>query len=339
MEMTQIKAKRISIALLTFITLQGLPVFNQRVVTAQQAEVAIVVQLEGSVWLQRDKKSRVIREFMLLNVGDIIRTDNSGRAVIYQAYAPVARLRANQSQTIKKLAPPPSKNGLTAAQYASVLRQNLNAKQRRSEPSPREMGGPYGAALTLFDMRNSTVMEREPTFNWTRVPEAMHYVINVYDRNEKIIWSAKTTETRFAYPKNRPPLTPGEYKWEVTARVKGNTMYHRTLYDATTFTVVSKERAEEIETDLAMARASFAIDDGTANLVYISALIEYKRFSEAEKELKASLERSPRDQTLWALLMEIYWQMKLWGAREDARLLSEEPNLTVEMIRALKARR
>jgi predicted Zn-dependent protease len=198
------------------------------------------------------------------------------------------------------------------------------------------------AVLTLVDMRNSAVLEREPTFNWTRVTGATRYVINVYDRNEKIIWSANTTETRLAYPENRSPLAPGDYKWDVTAQIDkqiDHKLPDRALYDATTFTVVGKGRAEEIETDLARARATFAVDDGTANLVYISSLIEHKRFAEAEDELKASLEREPRDQTLWELLMETYWQMKLWSAREDARRLSEAPNVIVEMIRALKARR
>jgi hypothetical protein len=338
--MRQTTLKRVGIALLSLIPLKGAatPPASRPAVTAQD-EVAIVAQLEGGVWLQREKKSRPIREAMLLNVGDVIAAEDGGRAVIYQVYAPVTRLRAKQSRAIEPLSPPLPDNALTAQEFARLKRILLNAKQRRKEASPRRMGGPDKAVLTISDERNSTVLVREPTFNWTRVSGARRYVIKIYDRDEKLLWSTTTTETRVAYPKNLPPLAPGDYKWDVTALVaEVESPDRKALFDATAFTVVGEDRAGEIEADLAAASARFD-DDGAVNLVYISALMDHKLFSRAAAELRASLARAPKDQTLWELLMETYAEMKLWGAREDARLLSENPALTAEMIRALKARR
>jgi hypothetical protein len=340
--MKQIMVKSVGIALLSLTTLKGLPPSPaNRSAMAAQDEVAIVAQLEGGVWLQREKKSRPIREVMLLNVGDVIGAEDGGRAVIYQVYAPVARLRAKQSHTIEQSPPPPPDNALTAQEFARLKRILLNAKQRRKEASPRRMGVPDKAVLTISDERNSTVLVREPAFNWTRVSGAQRYVFKIYDRDEKLLWSTTTTETSAAYPKNLPPLAPGDYKWDVTALIaeRVESPYRAALHDATTFTLVGEDRAKEIEADLAAARARFADDGGAANLVYLSALIEHKLFPRAAAELRTSLARAPKDQTLWELLMETYAEMRLWGAREDARLLSENSAVTAGMINSLKASR
>src|SRR5216684_4882516 len=286
--MKQATTKGLSLALLTFITSHSLaaPTGNHQAVTAQ-TEVAIVALREGSLRLRRGKRISTIRQSTLLNFGDIIDVDNDTRAVIYQTYAPVIRLAARQSRTIIELSPPPPQNALKPEEFSRLKRIYLNARQRRNEPSPVTMGGPENIVLTLIGLRNSAVLE--PTFDWTHVNGATRYVINVYDRNEKVIWTANTSDTRLAYPANRPPLVPGDYKWDVTAQVDNNTTGDPAMYDASAFTVISKERTKEIEIDLANARARVASDDGSANLVYISALIEYRRLGQAVAELKLSL--------------------------------------------------
>lgn len=90
-----------------------------------------------------------------------------------------------------------------------------------------------------------------------------------------------------------------------------------------------------IERELAQAREVGSNVDGSANLVHITALLSHKRFAQAETYLRESLEREPHDQTLWQLLIETYFQMRLWGAREEARRLSKTPQVAAEMIRAL----
>lgn len=333
-------AKRVGIALTTFLTFQCLfvPDTARRVVTAQ-TEVAIIAQLGGSVQLRRGGNTKPIQQATLLNVGDTIRAGAGGRAVIYQAYAPVIRIEAGQTQTIVRLSPPAPQNALKPEEFARLKRHHLNAKKKKAHPSPATMGGPEDSVLTLLEPRNSVVTEKRPTFTWTTVSEVTHYVINVYDHNEELIWTEDTEGTQLTYPDNRPPLAPGHYKWDITAQIGARVTDNPALYDATAFTVVSDERAAEIESDLARARTSFAADVGAANLVYIAALIEHRRLPQAAVELKRALETTPQDQTLWELVMEAYWEMKLWRAREDARHISDNVNPTAEMVRALEPRR
>lgn len=335
--------KRVAVALTTLLTLQCLfvPARLHRSVRAQ-TEVALIAQLGGkggSVQLRRGGTTQPVRQATLLDIGDEIRVGDSGRAVIYQAYAPVDRIAAGQSRTIKKLSEPASQNALKPEAFSRLMRHYLNARKRKADPSPATMGGPEEEVLTLLEPRNSVVTEGRPTFTWTPVSGATSYVVNVYDHKEEIIWTAKTFGTRACYPADRPPLVPGDYKWDVTAQVGTRTTDNPALYDATAFTVVSAERAAQIESDLASARATTPADQSGANLVYLSALIEHRRLPQAAAELKRALERAPDDQTLWELLMETYSQMKLWGAREEARRLSDSPNPTEAMVHALEPHR
>lgn len=332
--------KRVAVALTTLLTLQCLfvPAFFQRPVAAQE-EVALIARPGGSVRLRRGGNTRPVRQATLLDAGDEIRVGNDGRAVIYQAYAPVVHVVAGQSRIIKRLSPPAPKNALKPEAFSRLKRQYLNARQRKADPSPSTMGGAEDEVLTLLEPRNSVVTEGRPTFAWIPVGSATSYVVNVYDHNEETIWTAKTTETRVVYPKDRPPLVPGDYKWDVTAKVGTRTTDNPAFYDATAFTVVSAKRAAQIKSDLASARATAPADLGGANLVYLSALIEHRRLPQAAAELKRALVRAPDDQTLWELVMETYSQMKLWRAREEARRISDSPNPTAAMVHTLEPRR
>lgn len=332
--------KRVGVALATLLTFQCLFVLaSTRRIAVAQTDVAIITQLGGSVQLRRGGNTLPIRQTTLLNAGDVVRAGDDGRAVIYQAYAIVTRIRAGQSRTISRLSPPAPRNAVKPEEFARLKRHYLNAKQRRAEPSPATMGGPDEAVLTLLEPRDSVVLKRRPTFTWTPVSGATSYVINVYDHNEETVWTANTTKAHVTYPKKLPPLAPGNYKWEVTVRIGTRTTDNPALYDATAFTVVSAERVTEIESNLRSARASVRADAGAANLIYISALIEHKLLPQAAAELKRELVRAPQDQTLWELVMETYSQMKLWGGREDARRISDNVNPTAEMVRTLEPRR
>jgi hypothetical protein len=198
------------------------------------------------------------------------------------------------------------------------------------------MGGPDDVVLTLVEPRRSVVLERRPKFTWTGMSEASRYVLTVYDADEKIIWTTTTTGTSANYPGDQPPLAPGEYKWEVVAQVGDKVTGDPALYDATAFTLVSEEIATRINADLASAQAG---DEGATALLYVSALIEHRRFPQAAAELKRSLEAAPQDAALWEMLMETCWQMKLWRTREYAKQLSEDPNASAETVRRLEPRR
>lgn len=336
--MTKTWTKRIGLALLTVMTLQYLsaPTVGQRPEAAPQTEVAYVTQLKGTVVLRRGNETRAIRQSMLLNVNDVIKTGESSQAVIFQAYAPVARLRSNQSHTVGQLSPPPPDGSVRPEDFVRLKRLHLNARQRKDVPSPTTMGGPDDAVLTLVEPRSSSVLESRPKFAWTSVNTTTSYEVTVYDRAEKVLWKAITSDTSITYPSDRPPLAPGEYKWDVVAQDGDRATGDSALYDASSFTIENEESAAQINADLAK---SLATEDGAVSPLYVSALIDYRRYPQACAELKRALEAAPQDRTLWELLMETYWRMKLWGSREYARRLSENPDTNSDAVRRLQPRR
>jgi hypothetical protein len=336
--MTKASAKRVGLALLTMLTLQCLltPVVDERAAAAPQTEVAFLTQLKGSVQLRRGNETHPIRQSMLLNVNDIVKTGEGGEAVIFQAYAPVKRLRPNQSYTIAKLSPPPPEGAVKPEAFVRLMRQHLSARQRRDVHSPATMGGPDDAIVTLIEPRGSAVLESRPKFAWTSVSRATSYDVTVYDRAEKVLWKTSTSDTTVSYPSDLPSLTPGEYKWEVIARIGDRVTGDSSLYDASSFTLVNEESAAQINADLAK---TLAADTGAVSPLYVSALMEYRRFPQAAAELKRALEAAPQDGALWEMLMETYWQMKLWGSREYARRLSQNPETNAETVRMLQPRR
>lgn len=336
--MKKTSAEKVGRRLLTVLVLWCLPApaVHESVAAAPQTGIAFVTQLHGNVQLRRGKETSPIRQSMLLNENDVVVAGDGGQAAIFQAYAPVIHLRPNQKHTIAPLSPPPPEGSVRPEAFVRLKRLHLNARQRKDVPSPAKMSGPDEAILTLVEPRASAVLESRPKFSWTSVRSATSYEVTVYDRAEKVLWKVSTADTFVSYPSDRPPLAPGEYKWEVVARAGERATGDSSLYDASSFTLVNEESAAKINADLAKVRAT---DEGAVSPLYVSALIEHRRFPQAAAELKRALEVAPQDGALWEMLMETYWQMKLWGTREYARRLSENPNTNAEIIRMLQPRR
>jgi hypothetical protein len=336
--------KRIFITIVVPLTLAVLtmPPVVTRVASAQ-TEVALLDQPEGDVWLKRGRRRpQRVRAEMLLNVGDVVSVNGNGTVVIYQAYVPVTRLGANERFKVVRRTPPPLPRGLRSDEFTSlVVIYYRTSRSNRQKPSPVTMGGSEDARLTLLEPRNSVALERRPAFNWSRVSDATKYVLNVYKvagKEETVVCTETTAETRLTLPDKCQPLDPGGYKWEVTAQIGDRVSDDPALYDATTFTIVSPKRAAAIIE--ARAHARYVAENGSAEAVavYASALMKAKLYPEAEVELRKALERSPKDQALWALLIETYAQIKRWRARDKARDISAgDP--TAELIRSLMVAR
>jgi hypothetical protein len=306
-------------------------------VASAQSEVALLTQPEGNVLVKRGRHARKVKEDMLLDVGDVVNVNGSGTVVIYQAYTPVTRLGANQQFNVVRRFPPPPERALTSEEFTWFKVHYIAARRNRKNPSPATMGGTEDANLTLLEPRNSIALTRRPMFTWSRVPEVTKYVVSIYDKGESVVCTESTAETQLTLPDMCPPLGPGDYKWDVTAQIGDQILADSALYDATSFTVVAEQQAAEISRALEHAQTLVG-GNSEALYVYVSALMESRLYPKAEIELRRALEKSPKDQNLWAFLMETYAKMKRWRAREKARELSNgDP--TVEMIRALESRR
>jgi hypothetical protein len=309
-------------------------------VGSAQTEVALLIDPEGDVRVQRGRRTHSVREDMLLNVGDVVTVNGNGTGVIYQAYVPVKRLRANERFNVVRRSPPPPppERALTSEEFTWFKVHYTAARRNRRNPSPVTLGGPEDAPLTLLEPRNSVVLLQRPVFIWSRVPNATKYLFSVYDRNEAVICTKSTSETRLTLPDNCIALEPGDYKWDVTAQVGNRVSDNSALYDATSFIVVPARRAAEISAVMEHGRAVAASGESAAISVYVSALLQSKLYPQAEAELRRALEQSPKDQVLWALLIETYAQMKRWRAREKAREISGR-NPTTELVRTLEVGR
>jgi hypothetical protein len=333
--------KRILITLVIALTAAGsatiLPSLGP--VASAQTKVALLTQPEGNVLLKRGKDSRRVTEDTLLNVGDVVSVNGNGTAVIYQAYVPVTRLGANEQFKVVRRSPPPPARALRSEEFTWFkVHYYTTARRNRRNPSPATMGGADDARLTLLEPRNSVALELRPTFNWSRVPGATRYMLNVYDGKEAVVCTETTAETKLKLPDKCKPLDPGEYKWEVTAQTGDRVSDDPALYDATSFAVATRARAAAISKAIGHAHEVAAGGRGEEASVYASALMEARLYPQAAAELRRALEQSPKDQTLWALLIETYAQMKLWRSREKAREISAG-NPTAEMVKTLAAAR
>lgn len=300
-----------------------------------QGGMALLTQPEGDVRLKRGRVSRRVTQDTLLNAGDEISVNGYGTAVIYQAYVPVTRLRANERFKVVRRSPPPPQSAIRPEEFTWFkVHYYTTARRNRRKPSPATMGGADDARLTLLEPRDSIALEPRPTFNWSRVPNATGYVLNVYDSKEAVVCAGTTAETKLRMPDECEPLAPGEYKWEVTAQVGGPVPDDAALYDAAPFTVATPARAAAIAEAIGHARELAAGGRGDEASVYASALMEARLYPQAAAELRRVLEQSPKDQTLWALLIETYSRMRLWRAREKAREVSAG-NPTAETVKSL----
>lgn len=301
------------------------------------AEIALLTQPKGNVKLLRANHTGAVTDDSLLNAGDVVTMGGNGEAVIYQAYLPVKRLVANQNFTVQILSPPPQGSALTLEEFGSFKRNYLAAHKNRGKASPTTQGGSEDANLTIIEPRNSYILAGKPSFVWTPVPNATKYVVNIYDDNEKVICSQTTTEQKLSYPSNCDELKPGAYKWDVTAQIGDQVSSDPALYDATSFTRPDDKKTKEMFDAVEHAR-TIAASDKAARSVYAATLFEQHLFPQAEVELLRSLRDDPSDQALWTLLIETYYQMKRWPAREKARKISVDPKLTPEMVWRLNRR-
>jgi hypothetical protein len=328
-----------TIGILSLLSILMGTTFWSRPFTGQQAnaEIALLTQPKGTIRLSRANHTGPLAGDSLLNAGDVVTLGGNGEAVIYQAYLPVKRLGANQNFRIQILSPPPQGSALTLEEFGSFKRNYLAAHRNRAKPSPTTQGGSEDANLAILEPRNSYILDGKPLFVWTRVPDATRYVVNIYDGNEKVICSQTSTEPKLTYPANCDELKPGSYKLDVTAQIGDRVSSDPALYDATSFVRPGDQQTSEIIAAVAHAR-TIAEADKAARSVYASTLFEHHLFPQAEVELLRSLRDDPSDQALWVLLIETYYQMKRWPAREKAKTISADPNLKPEIVWTLNKR-
>jgi hypothetical protein len=282
------------------------------------ASIAVVTDLQGAVALQRAGSAAAVplRDTTFLQSGDQLVTGSDGRATLFQVHASFRRLSSGQRLT---LAPAPRSartDVLSAELFALVQKQFHTAARSVAQKSGEVRRGGGAGVLTALMPRHTRLLAARPLFEWTPVPGATSYQLTLHDAQEKKLWQATTPSTRADYPRNRRPLAPGDYRWDVIALP----MTLRAL-DSAPFTITTAKEA--LATRQIMERASRQGSDASITpLPYLAVLLEHRLYPPAEGLLKAATERTPDDRVLRQLLMQLYQHTRRWAERERQRPLT-----------------
>jgi hypothetical protein len=300
---------------------------------------AFLSDIKGSVKIRAANKSETVikdTEFAFLHDGDTVYLGDDGEAVFWQAYSKILPLKPKTSKKINKAVPSLEAGVLSFDEYLKCESLALKAYNdiKRSSPRKQSITEQYFIALSP---RFSKVVDNRPVFEWTPLPNASSYDFQLIDlgQEEKSIWKKNTKEARLTYPdyssdKSIKELKPGKYKWEIIANLDQNIR----KYDAADFEITDTAESKKIRTALASAGRFVDITNAT-NLVYIAVCFEYQQYPEAEKVLRAALQRNPNDQMLKALLLQAYEDMRRPDEREDLRQPFKDMN-EIEVYRKVR---
>ncbi len=284
--------------------------------------IAVVTDISGVVKLKpaHENKTKTIDSTMLLYEDDEVVMGKNGGAALFQVNLVAERLKESDKRTIKPASPPPPKGAFTREQMIQYKQLVGRASRNAKVKSPATKGHKF----TALSLRFGLLLDPRPILAWTPVRGARTYVIKLYNNLNDVIWSKTTPDSWVTY--DAPALVSGDYKWDVTAQ----TVDGKTLYDVTPFTAIATERAEQIRSELQLAREVTENID-SVNLAYVAVCLEYKQYRSAEEDLKRGLRRSPSDRVLWALLAETYQAMQRWDDREMARKFWSNPTSTTKL--------
>jgi len=285
--------------------------------------IALVTHISGVVTIKSagEGKAKPTGSTTFLYENDELSVDGSSYALLLQVNALSQQLTGKNKTTIKPLSPPPAKGAMTQEQFNWYKRQFAQALENRKVQPPK--GKRRKKPITALTLRYGILVDPRPVLAWTRVSGVESYMIRLFDKDDKIIWSQNMADQQVVVA---PAIPSGKYKWDVTATWAGNTFVH----DFTPFVVVAQDEADKIKNELQQAR-EINPDATDVNLIYVAGCLEYKQYREAEEELRKGLRRSPSDQVLWTLLAETYRAMERWDDRETAQKFSSNPKPTPEL--------
>jgi hypothetical protein len=285
--------------------------------------IALVTQISGVVKIKSGAgKSKSTDLTTFLYEDDELSVDDSSYALLLQVNAFSQQLTGKKKRTIKPLSPPPPQGAMTQEQFNWYKRQYAKALENREVKPPQAKR--KKKRITALTLRFGIMVDPRPVLAWTRVSGVQNYLVRLFDKDDKVIWSQNMTDQQVVVA---PAIPSGEYKWDVTATWMAK---HEFVHDFTPFIVAAPEEADKIKNELQQAKGINPNPDDI-NLIYVAACLEYKQYREAEEELRKGLRRSTSDKVLWTLLAETYRAMKRWDDRETARKFSSNPKPTQEL--------
>jgi len=321
---------KVATILLLLIALLATPDFSATIKSnpvntpAAPEPIALVTHINGVVMVKTTGagKAKPTGYTTFLYENDELSVDDSSYALLLQVNALPQELNGKNKKTITPLSPPPPKGAMTQEQFNWYKRQYAKALENRKVKPPR--GKRKKKRITALTLRFGILVDPRPVLAWTRVSGVQNYLVSLFDKDDKVIWSQNMADQQVVVA---PAIPSGEYKWGVTATWNARSDF---VHDFTPFIVVASEEANKIKSELQQARGINPNPDDV-NLIYVAACLEYKQYREAEEELRKGLRRSPSDKVLWTLLAETYRAMERWDDRETAQKFSSDPKPTPEL--------
>ena len=178
--------------------------------THQDAPVAVVVKVEGSVQVQVGEGGpQPAGVGVRLSVGDRIIPGAESRAII--VYQTGATRQVAEATTIE--APTGAQEGNRFSRTMSVLAQAANS-DARSQPNRQGMIRPVPGAPEIISPRNLiTVMSARPTFSWHPAEGMARYVVQIRKEGSRPVRYQVGEATTWTLPESEDALVQGETYW------------------------------------------------------------------------------------------------------------------------------
>lgn len=268
--------------------------------------VGVVTKFEGQVQVKRasSKGWTKVHLNMPLYPGDVVRTGDSGRVVIWLQVGRPRVIGAKKTETILSV----------GAQRDSLWREVWQAftKRMRANLAEESLAAVAAARPILADLsqeklptiltpRNTKVLDGRVEFRWREVQGAQGYrvTIGLFEGQNRVY---ETTATRppLRYPDDAPALKPGKsYIWQVEAiGVSKST-------DSAWFVIVPPPEARDIR--FALQRLKEKSSDAITYALMAASFLESRGcYADAFQVLQPALKEAPERADLRLSLAHIY---------------------------------
>jgi hypothetical protein len=268
-----------------------------------ETAVATMTSVHGTVEMKApgSRAWRVVKGTEPLFEGTAIRVGKGGGALLLQPGSPPRALREGEELVVsagKRWLNGISPKPVTLAQHRSML-QLLTSAARSSRSRPTLVRPVRPETAIALSPRAENVLDDHPTFVWRDYGPGSQYELELY-RNDQSIWSIRTTEARAVYPRDRPPLSAGSYRWQVYVKPPAGEQ----AADGAPFAVLAAGAAQKIRADIAAAQA-LVPDASAVNLPLITVYITHQLYTPAAAELQRALALTPEDAALRGLLAHL----------------------------------
>jgi hypothetical protein len=190
--------------------------------------------------------------------------------------------------------------------YREMLREALAGRRIERSPQLRGLSRPgsslmsseaEGGGFSVLDPVGSVLLDDRPTFRWSSLEGASHYVVEVYDEAFNLLASSPQLNTRsWTAPQTLP--RGKVYSWQVKALKDGQEVKSpRPPPPQARFRVLDRAKADEI----ARARRAYPSSHLTLALLYADAGL----LKEAERELRLLQRANPDSELARTLLRQI----------------------------------